>query len=119
MALAYCQEVTRELARFHGRYDVWLTPVLGRPAVAIGELAPDLPFDANLEAATLYVSFTPLANVVGAPAMSVPLHWSAEGLPVGTHFQARPGDEATLLQLAFQLEQARPWADRWPAVAAT
>jgi amidase len=117
-ALAYFEEVSVELARFHQRYDVWLTPVLGRPAVALGELAPDLPFSDNLEAATTYVSFTPLANVTGAPAMSVPLHWSADGLPVGSHFQARPGDEATLLQLAAQLEQARPWADRWPPVAA-
>jgi amidase len=117
-ALAYFEEVTLELARFHERYDVWLTPVLSRPAVAIGELAPDLPFDANLEAATRYASFTPLANVTGAPAMSVPLHWSAAGLPIGTHFQAPPGDEATLLQLAAQLEQARPWADRRPPITA-
>jgi amidase len=117
-ALAYFEEVTVELARFHQRYDVWLTPVLGRPAVSIGELAPDLPFDANLEDATTYVSFTPLANVTGAPAMSVPLHWTGGGLPIGSHFQARPGDEATLLQLAAQLELARPWAQRRPPAAA-
>jgi amidase len=117
-ALAYFEEVSVELARFHQRYDVWLTPVLGRPAVALGELAPDLPFDANLETVTTYVTLTPLANVTGAPAMSVPLYWNEAGLPIGSHFLARPGDEATLLQLAAQLEQAQPWAHRRPAVAA-
>jgi amidase len=55
-----------------------------------------------------------VANLAGTPAMSVPLHWSAEGLPIGAHFMARYGDEATLFRLAAQLEQAQAWAERRP-----
>jgi amidase len=61
-----------------------------------------------------YVSFTAMQNGTGQPAISLPLYWNAEGLPVGAHFVARFGDEATLLQLAVQLEQAEPWAKRSP-----
>jgi amidase len=63
------------------------------------------------------VPFTQLANLTGTPAMSVPLHTGADGLPMGVQFMARMGDEATLLQLAAQLEQAAPWFDRLPPMA--
>ncbi|HXI59691.1 MAG TPA: hypothetical protein VNO55_26670, partial [Polyangia bacterium] len=63
-----------------------------------------------------FCSFTPLANVTGQLSMSVPLYWNAAGLPIGTMFTAGVGDEATLFRLAEQLEQARPWAARRPAV---
>jgi Asp-tRNA(Asn)/Glu-tRNA(Gln) amidotransferase A subunit family amidase len=56
--------------------------------------------------------------MTGQPAMSVPLFWNSQGLPVGSHFAARFGDEATLFRLAAQLEQARPWAQKRPPVAA-
>jgi amidase len=55
-----------------------------------------------------------IANHTGNPAMSVPLFWNSDGLPIGSHFLAPFGDEATLLRVASQLEAAQPWADRWP-----
>jgi amidase len=61
-----------------------------------------------------FIPFTPVANVTGQPSMSVPLFWNADGLPIGTMFTARFGEEATLFRLAAQLEQARPWNDRKP-----
>ena len=61
-----------------------------------------------------YMPFTPLFNATGQPAMSVPLHWSEAGLPIGMQFATRFGEDATLLRLAAQLERARPWFDRRP-----
>jgi amidase len=91
--------------------DVLLTPVLAKPPVKIGELAPTLPFEQFLKI-TDYVAYTPLINAVGAPAISLPLGWSSGGLPIGIHFCAKAGDEKTLLELAYELEQAKPWKDR-------
>jgi amidase len=62
-----------------------------------------------------FVPYTPVFNVTGQPAMSVPLHWNEAGLPIGMHFVGRLGDEATLFRLAGQLERAQPWFDRAPA----
>ena len=78
---------------------------------------PDNPMQGFTRAAE-FVPFTPICNVTGQPAISLPLYWNSEGLPVGTHFVGRFGDEATLFRLAAQLEQARPWADRRPPVSA-
>jgi amidase len=63
-----------------------------------------------------FVPFTPLANVTGQPSMNVPLHWNAAGLPIGTMFTGRFGDESTLFRLASQLEAARPWKEKRPPV---
>jgi amidase len=65
-----------------------------------------------------YVGYTPLQNVAGAPAMSVPLAWTGSGLPIGAHFSAPKGAERRLLELAYELEQARPWTSRRPPVNA-
>ena len=68
-----------------------------------------MPFETLRERCIRYVGYTPVHNVAGTPAMSVPLGWSAAGLPIGTQFAARRGDEATLLALAYELEEAQPW----------
>ncbi len=119
LALQYLQVMARDIARFMLDYDAWLTPTLGEPPLPLGSFDPqgDDPM-AGMRRATQFVPFTPICNATGQPAMSVPLYWNAEGLPVGTHFIGRFGDEATLLRLAAQLEAARPWADRRPPVCA-
>jgi amidase len=108
-------DATRELDAFFARCDVWLTPVVGEPPPPLGSFAPaaDDPLAGYRRAGT-FAPFTALANISGRPAMSVPLYWNAEGIPIGSHFVGRYGDEATLLRLAAQLETARPWAGRTP-----
>jgi amidase len=109
--------VGRTVARFLEGHDVWLTPTLAEPPVPLGtfDSTPEDPVS-GLFRAGFFVPFTPLCNVTGQPAMSVPLAWNAAGLPIGAHFVGRHGDEATLFRLAGQLEQARPWADRRPPI---
>lgn len=118
-AVAVLQRMSRDIARFMIDYDVLLTSTLGEPPLSLGELdpRPDNPLWAMMRA-NQYVPYTPICNVTGQPAMSVPLHWNAAGLPIGSHFIARFGDEATLFRLAAQLEEARPWRDRHPPVNA-
>ncbi|HET6326537.1 MAG TPA: amidase family protein [Planctomycetaceae bacterium] len=113
------QQANLAMVKFLTKYDVLLTPTLGRPPVKIGELDQNMPVDKLIPWLNEYVPFTPLANATGQPAMSVPLHWNADGLPIGSHFFGRHTDEVTLLRLAAQFEQARPWTKRRPpAVAA-
>jgi amidase len=118
-ALVTMQRVSRQIADFMVDYDALLTPTLAEPPVPLGtfDAPPDDPLK-GLRRAKEFVPFTPICNITGQPAMSVPLFWNAEGLPIGTHFIGRFGDEATLFRLASQLEQARPWADRRPPVSA-
>jgi amidase len=108
------QAASYDLAEFLDDYDVLLTPTLGAPPVLIGELDQTKPFDDFEDDLSRYVPFTPVANFAGVPAMSLPLAWSSDGMPVGTHFFGRHGDEATLFQLAGQLERAHPWFHRRP-----
>ena len=105
-------------AAFYQRHDVLLTPVLAKLTPRVGDLAPDLPFQTHFDRALSYLGFTPVQNASGTPGMSVPLHWSKAGLPIGSHFAAKTGDERTLLELAYELEAAHPWADRRPPIVA-
>ena len=100
-------------------YDVWLTPTLGEPPLPLGILvySGGDPWELRRRQ-TAFSPFTYITNATGQPAMSVPLYQNGGGLPVGAHFAGRAGDEATLLRLAGQLEQARPWADRRPPISA-
>jgi amidase len=118
-ALQWLQMTARDVARFMQDCDVWLTPTLGEPPVPLGSFdsTPERPM-AGLARAAQFAPFTPICNVTGQPAMSVPLFWNEQGLPVGTHFVGRFGDEGTLFRLAAQLEAARPWANRRPPVSA-
>jgi len=135
-ALRYLQSKSRDIGRFFENYDVLLTPVLNQPPVKIGALKPSageqaqLKFIARagatwiLEAMNVikplaaqtfeFIPWTPVFNVSGQPAMSVPLHWNQEGLPIGMHFVGKWGDEAALFRLAGQLEKAKPWFDKAP-----
>jgi amidase len=97
--------------------DVYLTPVLAKPPVPLGTIDGAQGM-AVFNTLNDYVGYTPLQNVAGAPAMSVPLGWSAGGLPIGIHFSAAKGEEKRLLELAYELEQAQPWANRKPGVSA-
>jgi hypothetical protein len=89
---------------------ILLTPVLSHTTPKLGHLSPTLEFDELFERLLTYVGFTPLNNAAGSPAMSLPLARTSLGLPLGVHFAADLGDERTLLELAFELEEARPFA---------
>jgi amidase len=99
-------------------YDVILTPVMRVPPYKIGWHSPTLDFNTLLARVLDELGYTPLQNAVGTPAMSVPLYWTSDGLPVGSQFAARRGGEATLLGLAYELEEARPWAKKRPPIFA-
>jgi len=114
MAESALQTIAHQISTFLNSHDAFLTPVLGSPPVSIGSIDQDLPTDDLIEMIYRYVAYTPIANFTGLPAMSVPLHWTPDGLPVGSHFLGRFGDEETLFSLAAQLERAQPWFDRTP-----
>jgi amidase len=128
--------IGRRATALFDRYDLVLSPSLATPPPALGALTPGgleafgqevlmalhlgfilrIPgvIDASVRRVFSFIPFSPLANVTGQPAMSVPLHWSEAGLPIGSQLVARFGDEATLFRVAAQLEAARPWRDRRP-----
>jgi len=114
------QRFSRRVARFLTGFDVFLTPTMSTPPLPIGTMAatPDDPWR-SLEISGQTVRYAGVvANLTGNPAMSVPLWWNDDGLPIGVHFLGRFGDEATLIRLAAQLETAQPWAGRLPAIHA-
>jgi amidase len=97
-------------------YDVLLTPTLAQPPTLVGGLRDDDDPSAEFDAMGHFTPFTPLYNATGQPAVSLPLHWTADGLPIGVMLGGRYGEDATLVSLSAQLERARPWAARRPAV---
>ncbi len=107
---------TRAVAEFQRRYDVILSPTMATQPAKLGVLALTNDREAFNREAAGTAAFTMLFNGTGQPAMSVPLHWSAEDLPVGVMFAGRFGDEALLYRLAAQLEAERPWKDRRPLI---
>ncbi len=135
-ALRTLQSASRTVGRFFDKYDVLLTPTLSEPPILTGSLklqgaqAKVLGALCRLNAGALiemlggieataedvfaFIPYTPLFNFTGQPAMSVPLYWNEDGLPIGMHFVGRYADEATLFQLAGQLERAQPWFDKRP-----
>jgi len=139
-SLNLAQLTARQIGEFFRNYDILLTPTLAMPPVATGELQPKgiraaaMKLLGSLNAGRListlsgidvlsqhvfgFIPYTPLFNVTGQPAMSVPLYWNDEGLPIGMQFVGRYGDEATLFRLASQLEKAKPWAERIPPICA-
>lgn len=137
-AKARWSDLTREIGRFHERYDLILSPTLGTEPFAIGALAPSAAEERQAElllrlratrlvrrrvaelAARIFswIPFTPFANMTGQPSVSIPVYTSAAGLPVGAMFTARLHDDLALLRLAREFEERFPWRDRLPATAA-
>jgi amidase len=137
-AIRLLKNTARTVGRFFEAYDVLLTPTVSMPPLVRGALQPKglqaigmkvlgslnagglISALAGIEALAgqvfAFMPYTPLFNVTGQPAMSVPLVWNEQGLPIGMQFVGRYGDEATLFRLAGQLEQARPWRDRVPPI---
>ena len=116
-AMAYGNILSRAVGAFFEGVDVLVTPTIATPPAPLGEI------DQNRKGMTpmewtrqvfAYCPFTPLFNTTGQPAFSLPLHWSASGLPIGVQIAGRFGDEATLFRLAAELEEARPWKDKRP-----
>lgn len=113
------QLMGRGLAEFHQSHDLLLTPTLAQRPVKLGHLSMVVDdVDAYWDRLFRFIPFTPQQNLSGQPAISLPLHWSEDGLPIGVQLAARFGDEATLLRIAGQLERAAPWSDRIPPVHA-
>jgi amidase len=95
-------------------FDVLLSPVCTMTPRPVGWFDADGDGAEDFERQKRYAAFTALFNVTGQPAVSLPLHWTAAGLPVGTMLVGRPAEETTLISLSAQVEAARPWAHRHP-----
>ena len=112
--IAYMERLAEEFIGFFASYDVWLTPVMSMETPKIGWVGPNSTGPELIERNRRILAYTAVANGIGAPAMSVPLfHSSGSGLPIGSHFIAAPGADRTLYELAYELEAAQPWAERW------
>ena len=119
IALDTLRRLARTVTSWWADYDVLITPTLAKPAIEIGALQPkegEPPIQMLMNSAD-WVPFTPVWNVTGQPAISLPLHQTASGLPVGVQLVGPPAGEELLISLSAQIEAARPWADRRPALA--
>ncbi|MCU0979263.1 MAG: amidase [Pirellulaceae bacterium] len=103
------QGTSRQHAKAMKDYDLVLSPVLGHVTPVLGYLSPEVPFPELFQRLTTYVSFTPINNANGSPAMALPMGAATNDLPIGVQFSAAHGDERTLLEIAYELEQATPW----------
>ena len=116
-AVGSLQTLARRIVSFWSEVDVVVTPTLALPPVPIGwQEEVEGPIEQLLRN-TEFTPFTAVANLTGQPAMSLPLHWSEAGLPIGIHAIGPPAGDALLLSLAAQIEAARPWRDRRPPVS--
>jgi amidase len=115
-SVGFLQMLARGVVSMWNDIDVLVTPTVAQPPLPIGALAPreGEPAMAWLNNAAQWVPFTPVFNVTGQPAISLPLHESPDGLPIGVQFVGPPAGEELLLSLAAQLEEARPWESRRP-----
>ncbi|TFG29016.1 MAG: amidase [Promethearchaeota archaeon] len=120
IAVEHCQRFSRKLARWYhnGDYDLLLNTTLTVPPIKTGSLSPTNLAKAGrtIQFMSKLVAFTFVYNISGQPAMSVPLYWTENNIPIGIQFAAPFGDEATLFRLAAQLEQERPWIDKKPPI---
>ena len=114
---ASLQMLARRIVSFWSDVDVVLTPTLALPPVPIGWQDAVEGAIPQLKRNTEFTPFTAIANLTGLPAMSVPLHWTADGIPIGVQAIGPPAGDALLLALAAELETARPWADRRPPIS--
>ena len=113
-AARYAVELEQQYAAYFDKFDLILTPVLRKPPLRLGELAPDLSFEAMYEQGLDYAAYTGNYNYVGNCAISLPTGFSSNGLPIGSQFAAKTGDERTLLELAYEVEAAVEWQKKWP-----
>lgn len=119
LALQDVQRGVRDFSQFFVDHDLTLTSTLGQPPVALDTLTfRGDPFELRRRTAK-FSPYTYLSNATGQPAISLPLYWTEDNLPIGIHFTARYGEEATLIQLASQLEEVNPWARKYPPIHAT
>ena len=113
-AYRHLAQLPAQLADFFTRCDVVLSPVVSAPAPPLGTYGPSVPTEQLMARMFDWVAYSPLQNMAGTPAISLPLFESRDGLPIGSMFAADRGQEDTLLALAYELEAALPWAARWP-----
>lgn len=116
-SLLQAHQWARKVVAFWDDYDVLVTPTLAQPPIPVGWIREDDDPWSQLIRSGQFIPYTPAANVTGQPAASVPLHWDDDGLPIGVQLIGPPGGDAPILRLSAQLESARPWADRRPAIS--